>query len=124
MEFKPKKPIKFRSGIVSPVYCDNRKFLFYPEEWKKVIKEFKHLIERDKIDFYVIAGAKLGDAPHASALSFALSKPLVAARKQSKDCGLGKIIESGDITNKKILIVEDLLTTGHTSILTIENLRR
>lgn len=122
--FAPKRPITFKSGIISPVYCDNRKLPFCPMEWKKVIKGFKALIEADKIDFDVIAGAELAGIPHASALSFMLGKPSVMVRKQSKEHGLGKRVEGGDITNKKVLMLEDLVTTGSTSISMIEALRK
>src|SRR3989344_2063914 len=122
--FKPKEPITFKSGIVSPVYCDNRKFPFHPEEWKKVIEGFKALIEEDNIEFDVIAGAELAGIPHSAALGFLLGKPSVMVRKQPKDHGTGKRIEGGDITGKKVLMLEDLVSTGSTSISMIETLKK
>lgn len=122
--FKPKEPITFKSGIVSPVYCDNRKFPFHPEEWKKVIEGFKALIDRDNVTFDVIAGAELAGIPHSSALGYLLGKSSVMVRKQAKEHGLGKRIEGGDITGKTVLMLEDLVTTGSTSISMIETLKK
>ncbi|MES2391846.1 MAG: orotate phosphoribosyltransferase, partial [Acidobacteriota bacterium] len=51
--FKPTEPITFKSGIKSPVYCDNRKFPFHPEQWAKVIRGFEALIVEDAIGFDV-----------------------------------------------------------------------
>ncbi|MEK7618448.1 MAG: orotate phosphoribosyltransferase [Patescibacteria group bacterium] len=124
VDFKPKEPITFKSGIISPVYCDNRKFPFYPFEWKKVIDGFKNLIEKDNINFDCLAGAELAGIPHSSALGFALSKPSVMVRKQPKDHGTGKRVEGGDINGKKVLMLEDLVSTGSTSISMIETLRK
>ncbi len=121
--FKPDAPITFKSGIKSPVYVDNRKFPFYPEEWHKVIEGFKELIEKDNIEFDIVAGAELAGIPHSAALGFYINKPSIMVRKQSKEHGLGKRIEGGSVEGKKILMLEDLVTTGSTSLSMIEALR-
>jgi orotate phosphoribosyltransferase len=121
--FKPKEPITFKSGIVSPVYVDNRKFPFYPEEWAKVIDGFQKLIEQDKIDFDVIAGIETAGIPHSAALGFASKKPSVFVRKQPKDHGMKKRIEGGVVEGMKALLIEDLVTTGGSSLSGVEALR-
>jgi orotate phosphoribosyltransferase len=68
--FKTKEPVTFKSGIKSPVYVDNRRFPFWPEEWHKIISGFKSLIEQDKIDLEVIAGVEAAGIPHSAALGF------------------------------------------------------
>lgn len=122
--FKSAAPITFKSGIKSPVYVDNRKFPFFPEEWHKVIEGFKNLIADDHIEFDVIAGAELAGIPHSAALGFYLNKPSVMVRKQPKEHGLEKRVEGGDIRGKKVLMLEDLVTTGSTSLSMIEALRK
>lgn len=121
--FRPKQPITFKSGMKAPVYVDNRKFSFHPTEWRKVIEGFKNLIETDRIGFDVIAGAELAGIPHSAALGFLLNKPSVMVRKQAKEHGLGKRVEGGAVSGKRVLMLEDLVTTGSTSLSMIEALR-
>lgn len=122
--FKTKQPVTFKSGIKSPVYTDCRRFPFYPKEWKQVIAGFKQLLEKDGISFDIIAGAELAGIPHSAALGFFLEKPSVMVRKKPKEHGLGKLVEGGEVTNKKALMLEDLVSTGGTCLTMIEALRR
>lgn len=121
--FKPKEPVTFKSGIVSPVYCDNRKFPFHPKEWQKVIEGLKSLIEHKQIDVGVIAGVEAAGIPHSAALGFFMSKPSVFVRKEAKDHGLKKRVEGGEVKDLKVLLVEDLVSTGSSSLSVIEALR-
>ena len=122
--FTPKQPITFKSGIISPVYIDNRRFPFWPLEWEKVIKGFKYLIDQNKIEFDVIAGVEAAGIPHSAALGFFLQKPSVFVRKEAKDHGLKKRVEGGEIAGKKVILVEDLITTGNSSLSVVEAIRR
>jgi orotate phosphoribosyltransferase len=121
--FKPKEPVTFKSGIKSPVYVDNRRFPFWPAEWHKVISGFKSLIEQDKIKFDVIAGVEAAGIPHSAALGFFLQKPSVFVRKEAKDHGLKKRVEGGDVTGKRVLLIEDLVSTGISSLSVVQALR-
>lgn len=121
--FAPDKPITFKSGIISPVYVDNRKFPFYPDEWKAVISGFKNIIEKNKIDFDVVAGVESGGIPHSAALGFFMNKPSIFVRKKPKDHGTKSRIEGGNVKGKKVLLIEDLVTTGGSSLASIEALR-
>ena len=121
--FKPSTPVTFKSGIVSPVYVDNRRFPFHPEEWKIVIEGFKDLIEKENISCDIIAGVEAAGIPHSAALGFFLQKPSVFVRKEAKDHGLKKRVEGGDITDKKVLLIEDLVSTGSSSLSVIEAMR-
>jgi len=121
--FNTKSPVTFKSGIISPVYVDNRRFPFWQEEWRKVIEGFKSLIEQDKIDFDVVAGVEAAGIPHSAALGFFLQKPSVFVRKQTKDHGLKKRVEGGEVTGKKVILIEDLVSTGGSSVSVIEALR-
>lgn len=121
--FRPLNPVTFKSGIVSPIYVDNRRIPFYPTQWRMVIDAFHHFIQEKNIPFDVIAGIETAGIPHSAALAYAMSKPSVFVRKQTKDHGLKSRIEGGDVTGKRVLLIEDLITTGSSSLSGVEALR-
>lgn len=121
--FSPQNPITFKSGIVSPVYVDNRRLPYHPAQWQVVIAGFKQIIETDAIEFDVIAGVAVGGVPHSSALGYAMQHPSVFVRKEAKGHGKGQRVEGGDIDGKTVLLVEDLVTTGGSSLSGVEALR-
>ena len=121
--FRPAAPISFKSGIKSPVYCDNRKFPFWPEQWAKVIRGFEGLIAEREIAMDVVGGVEAAGIPHSAALGFSMRTPSVFIRKELKDHGTKKRVEGGDVTGKRVVLVEDLVTTGGSSIAAIEALR-
>jgi orotate phosphoribosyltransferase len=117
------KPVRFKSGILSPIYVDNRTFPFHPKEWKLMIQGFEEMINSDQIQFDVVAGVESAGIPHSAALGFLLRKPSVFVRKTAKDHGLKKMIEGGDVKGKKVLLVEDHITTGGSSVQAANYLR-
>lgn len=121
--FKIDNPITFKSGIKSPVYVDNRKLPFFPSEWKVVLNGFKELIEKNKIDFDIIAGVESGGIPHSAALGFLLNKPSIFVRKKAKEHGTKSMIEGGSVNGKKVLLIEDLVSTGGSSLAGIESIQ-
>ncbi len=121
--FRPSAPITFKSGIKSPVYCDNRRFPFWPAEWSKVIRGFEQVIAEQGIAVDVVGGVEAAGIPHSAALGFAMQKPSVFIRKEPKEHGTKKSVEGGDVTGKRVVLVEDLVTTGGSSIAAIEALR-
>ncbi|GAB5490109.1 MAG: orotate phosphoribosyltransferase [Phototrophicaceae bacterium] len=121
--FSPQNPITFKSGIVSPIYVDNRRLPYYPEQWQVIIQGFQALIEVDNIAFDVIAGVAVGGVPHSSALGYAIQRPSVFVRKEAKGHGKGQRVEGGDIKDKTVLLVEDLVTTGGSSLSGVQALR-
>ena len=121
--FRINDPITFKSGIVSPVYCDNRTFPFWPEEWRKVIRGFAALIEREGIGCDVLGGIEAAGIPHSAALGYAMSKPSVFIRKQPKEHGRRARIEGGDVAGRHVLLVEDLVSTGSSSLSGVQALR-
>jgi orotate phosphoribosyltransferase len=121
--FRPAAPITFKSGIKSPVYCDNRKFPFWPEQWAKVIHGFEELIAERDILVDVVGGVEAAGIPHSAALGFSMRKPSVFIRKELKEHGTKKRVEGGDVTGLRVVLVEDLVTTGGSSIAAIEALR-
>jgi orotate phosphoribosyltransferase len=114
--FSPREPITFKSGIVSPVYGDNRRIIYWPQQWQQVIAGLQELIAAQALEFDVIAGIATGGVPHSSALAFTLAMPSVYVRKESKDHGTQNRIEGGEIRGQQVLLVEDMVTTGGSSL--------
>lgn len=121
--FVPDKPITFKSGILSPMYMDNRKFPSYPRQWKVVLDGFQQKIEELGIDFEMFAGIETAGIPHSSALGALMMKPSVFVRKAVKDHGTKKMIEGGQVKGRKVLLIEDLVTTGGSSLNGVRELR-
>lgn len=121
--FRVDDPITFKSGILSPVYCDNRTFPFWPAAWKKVIEGFAALIAETPIAFEVIGGIEAAGIPHSAALGYATARPSVFIRKQPKEHGKKARIEGGDVAGKRVLLVEDLVTTGGSSLSGVQALQ-
>ncbi len=121
--FSPYQPITFKSGIISPVYVDNRRLIYWPAQWRVVIEGFRELINRNQITFDVIAGIATGGVPHSSALAYLLRKPSVYVRPQSKEHGTQNRIEGGHVDGKRVLLVEDMITTGGSSLSGVSALR-
>ncbi len=121
--FRVDDPITFKSGIVSPVYCDNRTFPFWPTQWKKVIEGFAALIQREGLVYHVLGGIEAAGIPHSAALGYATERPSVFIRKQPKEHGKKARIEGGDVAGRRVLLVEDLVTTGGSSLSGVQALR-
>ncbi len=116
-------PFTWVSGIKSPVYCDNRMLISYPEERKEVIEGFKKIIEERKLSFNVVAGTATAAIPWAAFLAYDLDLPMVYVRPEKKEHGAGKQIEGDLQSGQKVLLVEDLISTGGSSIRAVEALR-
>jgi orotate phosphoribosyltransferase len=123
VSFVPDAPMTFKSGIVSPVYCDGRKLPFAPEAWHTVIAGFEELIAEQGIAFDVLGGIETAGIPHSAALSYAMNVPSIFIRKAAKEHGLKRRVEGGDVTGKRVLLVEDVVTTGGSSLSGVEALR-
>ena len=121
--FRPSAPITFKSGIQSPVYCDNRRFPFWPEHWTKVIRGLEQLIAERAISLDIVGGVEAAGIPHSAALGFHMQKPSIFIRKEPKGHGTKKRVEGGDVAGKRVVLVEDLVTTGSSSMAAIEALR-
>jgi orotate phosphoribosyltransferase len=121
--FSPYAPMTLKSGIKSPVYVDNRRLPFWPAQWQIVIEGFQQMIAAQNIAFDVIAGIAAGGIPHSAALAYTLKKPSVFVRKEAKEHGTRGQIEGGDVSRKRVLLVEDMVTTGGSSLAGVDALR-
>lgn len=121
--FTPHRPITFKSGILSPVYVDNRRLPFFPVHWKTVIDGFQSLLQAQALPFDVVAGVAVGGVPHSAVLGYALSVPSVFIRKEAKEHGKQRRVEGGDVDQKRVLLIEDLVTSGGSCLNAVEALR-
>ncbi len=121
--FSPDAPITFKSGIQSPVYVDNRQLIYHPAAWHSIIEGFRLLIDARGLEYDIIAGVAVGGIPHSSALAYTLNMPSVFIRKENKGHGRSQRIEGGDVDNRRVLLVEDLVTTGGSSLSAVDALR-
>ncbi|MEK9147069.1 MAG: orotate phosphoribosyltransferase [Patescibacteria group bacterium] len=121
--FRPKQPFKFDSGILSPVYVDNRLLISVPRQRKLVIK---YLISKIKTigSFDVIAGTATAGIPHAAWIADNLNLPMVYVRSGPKNHGKGNQVEGRIIRGQKVLVVEDMVSTALSSKRVVEALRR
>ncbi|MBK8020072.1 MAG: orotate phosphoribosyltransferase [Chloroflexi bacterium] len=121
MGFTPNNPVTFKSGLRAPVYVDNRQLISHPDQWHVVIGAFIVHVAEHEVD--MLAGVETAGIPHCSALAYAMNKPSVFVRKQEKDHGLGRRIEGGEVSGQRVLLIEDMVTTGASSLNAIQLLR-
>ncbi len=113
---RPDKPFTWASGWLSPIYCDNRKILSYPEIRENVCKWMADIIKREYPDVEVIAGVATGAIAHGYLVAHLLGKPFCYVRPKPKDHGTGSQIEGLLEPGAKVVIVEDLISTGMSSL--------
>jgi len=120
-----KSPFKFSSGILSPIYIDNRLIMSFPKERKKMVKFYIELIKSkiglDKID--LISGTATAAIPMASWIAGNLNLPMVYVRKENKDHGKLNKIEGLVPKKARTIIIEDHISTGESSIANAQAIR-
>ena len=121
--FRVGDPVTFSSGIKSPIYIDSRNLIAHPTWWRGVIEGFVSLIYASGMEYDVIAGVAVGGVSHCAALSYQLQKPCVFVRKDVKEHGLGKMVEGADVDGRHVLLLEDSVTTGGSSMSAVRKLR-
>lgn len=104
------------SGIKSPIYCDNRLTMSYPDIRKKIAKAFVQKLEEQSEKPDVIAGCATAGIPHAAWLAEELNLPMVYVRSSPKGHGKGNQIEGKIEKGDKVVVIEDLISTGGSAI--------
>lgn len=123
VDLSPKNPFTFTSGIKSPIYCDNRLLMSHVDERRKIIDAFEELLKEEGVAFDVIAGTATAGIPHASWLSELENAPMIYVRDSKKEHGKKNKIEGVLKENQKVLVVEDLMSTGGSSAGAVEAVR-
>jgi orotate phosphoribosyltransferase len=119
----PDKLFTWASGIKSPVYCDNRVILSYPQVRKNIEDAFANLIQEKYVDCEVVAGTSTAGIPHAALVAERLFLPMIYVRSSYKNHGRNNLIEGRVIENQKVVVVEDLISTGG-SVINVVNILR
>lgn len=112
------------SGIKSPIYCDNRLIISYPEIRNRVAHGFADVIRERYPEVEIIAGTATAGIPHAAWVADILGLPMVYVRSSSKDHGTKKLIEGHMPEHSKVVLIEDLLSTGKSSIAAVRALQQ
>ncbi|MCT2538029.1 orotate phosphoribosyltransferase [Aquibacillus koreensis] len=116
IQIKPDRSFTWTSGIKSPIYCDNRLTMSFPDVRDKIADGFIELINNldEKPD--VIAGCATAGIPHAAWVAQKLDLPMVYVRSKPKAHGKGNQIEGTLLEGQKVVVIEDLISTGGSSI--------
>lgn len=127
IRLSPEEPFLWASGYYMPIYNDNRMLLTDPSYRKLVAEGFAGLMEREGIEADIIAGTATAGIPHATTLSDYLGLPLTYVRNKPKGHGLQNQIEGlskeRDYDGRKVVLIEDLISTGGSSINAVEAIR-
>jgi orotate phosphoribosyltransferase len=121
--FRPSQPFKFNTGIISPVYTDNRLILSKPKERKTIVnlivEKIKDIGEPD-----VLAGTSTAGIPHAAFASQILNLPMVYVRVEPKKYGRKNQVEGSLKRGQSVIVIDDLISTGRSSLEVVDALRK
>ncbi|WP_046175110.1 orotate phosphoribosyltransferase [Domibacillus indicus] len=120
---QPNDPFTWSSGMKSPIYCDNRLTLSYPETRQKIAAGLAELIQKEYPEAEIIAGTATAGIPHAAWVSDILHLPMCYVRSKAKEHGKGNQIEGKAEAGSKVVVIEDLISTGGSAITAAEALR-
>ena len=123
IKLSPKEPFTWASGWKSPIYCDNRKTLSYPAVRTFIRQQFVHIINSEFGRPDMIAGVATGGIAHGALVAHDMGLPFLYVRSDSKEHGLKNQVE-GDLTvGRSVVVVEDLVSTGGSSLKAVQALR-
>ncbi len=120
---RPEEPFTWASGIKSPIYCDNRLILSYPDARKQVEKGLAELIQKHYPKCELVAGTSTAGIPHAALAADLLELPMAYVRGSAKDHGRNNRIEGKVEPGQKVVVVEDLISTAGSVVEVVEALR-
>lgn len=123
VELNPTDLFTWASGIKSPIYCDTRLTISDPKIRKTIANGLAQNIQQFFPDTEVIAGTATAGIPHAAWVSDILQLPMVYVRSKAKEHGRGNQIEGKYAAGQKVVVVEDIVSTGGSSITAVEALR-
>lgn len=104
------------SGLKAPIYCDNRLTISYPKIREQIVQAFQKLMKKNSLEIDVIAGCATAGIPHAAFLAQALQLPMVYVRSNQKKHGKKNQIEGVLEKNQRVLLIEDLISTGGSAL--------
>ena len=123
IKLQPNNPFTWASGWLSPFYCDNRKTLSYPELRNYVKLELVHKVLECFPEAEVVAGVATGAIAQGALVADELNLPFVYVRSKPKNHGLENLIEGDLKPGMKVVVIEDLISTGGSSLKAVEAIR-
>jgi len=123
IKLQPSNPFTWASGWKSPIYCDNRKTLSFPEVRLAIRDAFVNKIKDLYPGAELIAGVATGAIAHGVLVAEALNLPFIYVRSGAKEHGLGNQIEGFFNKDQKVVVIEDLISTGGSSLRAVNELR-
>ncbi len=123
IKLEPNHPFTWASGWKSPIYCDNRKTLSYPEVRSYIKEQFAALVREKYPQAEVIAGVATGAIAQGVLVAQELGLPFIYVRSSAKNHGLENLIEGEYKAGQKVVVIEDLVSTGGSSLQAVEALR-
>lgn len=124
IKLQPQQPFTWASGWKSPIYCDNRLALSYPQV-RTMIKEKLVKVASEKFDnIEAIAGVATAGIPQGALVADAMNLPFLYVRSKAKGHGMENMIEGKVTEGQRVLVVEDLVSTGGSSLKAVEDLRK
>lgn len=116
-------PFQWSSGWKSPIYCDNRTTLSYPEIRNLIKYSFVALIKEKFLSTEAVAAVATGAIAHGALVADALELPFLYVRSEAKTHGLENLVEGEIKKGQKVVVIEDLVSTGRSSVKAVEALR-
>jgi orotate phosphoribosyltransferase len=123
VKLQPENPFTWASGLKSPIYCDNRKTLSYPQIRTYIRQHFVEKINEKFGKPDVIAGVATGGIAQAALIAQEMGLPLVYVRSEAKKHGLTNMIEGDIESGQTVVVIEDLISTGGSSLKAVKALR-
>ncbi len=124
IKLQPENPFTWASGWKSPFYCDNRKTLSYPDLRNYVKLELVHAVLENFPQAEAVAGVATGAIAQGALVADELNLPFVYVRSKPKDHGLENLIEGELKPGTKVVVIEDLISTGGSSLKAVEAIRK
>lgn len=123
IKLSPKDPFTWASGWKSPIYCDNRLSLSFPEVRKFIQEKLSSVIRTHFLNIEAIAGVATAGIPQGVLIADELDVPFVYVRSKAKGHGMENMIEGKITPGQKVVVVEDLVSTGGSSLKAVNDLR-
>ena len=124
IKLEPAKPFTWASGWKSPIYCDNRKTLAFPEIRNAIKYSFVDLIKEKFLLTEAIAAVATGAIAQGALVADMLGLPFMYVRSEAKGHGLENLIEGDPVKGQKVVVLEDLISTGGSSLKAVDALRQ
>jgi len=123
VQLRPNEPFTWASGWKSPIYCDNRLTLSFPEVRSFIAKSLAEIIKQEFPKVEAIAGVATAGIPQGALVADELNLPMLYVRSKAKGHGMTNLIEGKVVKGQKVIVIEDLVSTGGSSLKAVQDLK-